>query len=190
MRGAAWAESSVYGAMSYLFARVRRTMDIDLAVLILRLALGPMLIAHGANKVFGPGGLKGTTGWFDSLGLRPAWVHARLAAAIEVGAGVLVTFGLLTGLAATAFVGLMVVAMLTDHRGKGYFVFKGGWEYVLLVAMAAVALAAGGPGRWSLDHALGLDLAGGWWPAVAAVGGVLAAFGLIVTSYRSPAKAS
>lgn len=164
-------------------------VDTDLAMLMLRLALGPMLVLHGANKVLGSGGLKGTQGWFESLGLRPAWLHARLAALTEIGAGLLVTLGLLTGLGAMAFVGLMVVAMLTDHRGKGYFVFKGGWEYVLLVAMAAVALAAGGPGRWSLDHALGLNLAGPWWALVAAVGGAVAGLALLVVSYR-PAKSA
>src|SRR5215207_3100579 len=131
-------------------------MDNDLGMLILRLALGPMLVAHGWNKAFGAGGLAGTTGWFAALGLRPAWLHARMASATEVVAGLMVTRGLLTGPAAAAFVGLMTVAALTDHRGKGYFVFKGGSEYVLLVAMAAVALAAAGPGAWSVDDALSL----------------------------------
>lgn len=162
-------------------------MDVDLAQLIIRLALGPMLVLHGANKVWGGGGLTGTAGWFESLGLRPAWLHARVAAVTEIAAGVLLTLGLLTGLAAAAFVGLMVVAMITDHRGKGYFVFKGGWEYVMLVAMVAVALAVGGPGTWSVDSALGLDLAGPLWGTVALAGGVVAALGLLALCYR-PAR--
>ncbi len=115
----------------------------------------------------------------------PGWLHARLAAGTEIVAGVLVTLGLLTGLAAMAFVGLMAVAALTDHRGKGYFVFKGGWEYVLLVAMAAVALAVVGPGGWSVDAAVGLDLAGAWWGLAAAVGGLVAAGGLLAV-FRRP----
>ena len=53
----------------------------DFASLALRAAIGPMLIAHGSNKVFGSGGLAGTTRWFEALGLRPAAVHARMAAA-------------------------------------------------------------------------------------------------------------
>src|SRR5690606_22388260 len=105
----------------------------DLGLLVLRLALGPMLVVHGWNKVKGAGGLAGTTGWFEALGLRPAALHARLAAVTEIAAGLLLTLGLLTGLASAAFVGLMAVAMLTDHRGKGYFVFKGGSEYVIVV---------------------------------------------------------
>ena len=156
--------------------------ELDVATLVLRLALGPMLVLHGLNKV--RGGLSGTAGWFESLGLRPGGLHARVAAATEIGAGVLVTLGLLTGLSATAFVGLMTVAALTDHRGKGYFIFKGGAEYGVLVAMVAVGLAVVGPGRWSLDSALGLDLAGLGWGAVALVGGLAAAAALLATSYR------
>ncbi|MET0767513.1 MAG: DoxX family protein [Aeromicrobium sp.] len=158
--------------------------ELDLGLLVLRLALGPMLIVHGWNKVFGAGGLAGTEGWFASLGLRPAWLHARIAPVNEIGAGLLMTLGLLTGLAATAFVGLMLVATFTDHRGKGYFVFKGGWEYTVLIAMVAVAIAALGPGEWSLDHALGLDLAGTVWAVAALAGGAAAAGVLMLTSYR------
>ncbi|MFT4265266.1 MAG: DoxX family protein [Nocardioides sp.] len=160
------------------------TTDLDLGLAILRLALGPMLMLHGWNKVAGPGGLGGTAGWFESLGLRPGAVHARLAAGTELLAGALLTLGALTGLACAAFVGLMSVASLTDHRGKGYFIFKGGSEYVLLVGMAALGIAALGPGRWSLDHALGLDLAGSWWALFALVAGGLTAAGLLLGARR------
>lgn len=162
-------------------------MDTDLAMAAVRLALGPMLFLHGWNKLAGTGGLSGTTGWFESLGLRPARLHAGLAAGTETAAGLLVTLGLLTGLAATAYVGLMFVATLTDHRGKGYFVFKGGCEYTVLVGVVAVALAAAGPGAWSLDNLLGLDLAGAPWALFAAVAGVAAGGGLLATSYRPKA---
>ena len=165
-------------------------MDLDLSLLLLRLALGPMLVAHGANKIFGSGGLAGTTSWFSSLGLRPARLHARMAAVTELTAGTLLTLGLLTPVACAAFVGLMAVATMTDHRGKGYFVFKGGCEYTLLVATAAVALAISGPGSWSVDHALGLsDLAGAWWGLGAALVGLGAAAALLVAAYRPTATA-
>lgn len=165
-------------------------MDLDLGMLLIRLALGPMLVVHGCNKVFGAGGLAGTAGWFESLGLRPGWLHARVAAATEIVAGVLLTLGLATGPVCAAFVGLMLVAALTDHRGKGYFIFKGGWEYVALVALVAVGAASTGPGAWSLDHALGLDLSGAWWSLAAALAGVVAASGLLLVAYRpEPARA-
>ena len=160
---------------------------LDLAMLLIRLAIGPMLFAHGYNKVFGAGGLTGTAGWFESLGLKPGWLHARIAAGTEMAIGIAITIGLLTGLSAAGVVGLMVVAMLTDHRGKGYFVFKGGWEYVLFVALVAVALASAGPGQWSVDNALNLCLFGVNWAIIAAVLGTGAAFLMLATSYR-PAK--
>jgi putative oxidoreductase len=85
--------------------------------------------------------------------------------------------------ACAAFVGLMTVAGLTDHRGKGFMVFKGGWEYVALVGAVAVALALLGPGRWSLDAQLGLKLYGiGWGLAVLLVGVV--AGGATVLAFR------
>ncbi|MFL6024184.1 MAG: DoxX family protein [Marmoricola sp.] len=159
-------------------------MELDLGILLIRLALGPMLIVHGLNKVLGPGGLAGTTGWFASLGLRPAWLHARFAAVTEIAAGLLLTVGLLTGPVTAAFVGLMVVAWRTDHRGKGYFVFKGGAEYVVLVAVVAVGIAAVGPGGWSLDALLDWDLAGPVWALAAGLGGLAAAGLLLAACYR------
>src|ERR1700683_1145184 len=103
--------------------------DRDMAALTLRLAIGPMLLAHGYNKVYGSGGLEGTTRWFEGLGLQPGWVHPRMAAATGLGAGTLITLGALDPLPSAAVVGLMVTATRTDHRGKGFFIFKGGWEY-------------------------------------------------------------
>jgi putative oxidoreductase len=159
--------------------------DRDLAALALRLSIGPMLIAHGTNKVMGAGGLEGTTGWFDSLGLQPAWLHARLAAATEIGAGTLMTLGVADPLPSAAVIGLMATAAATDHRGKGFFVFKGGWEYTAIVAAASVALAALGSGRWSLG---GLGnrrrRRGGKAAAFAAAFGVLNAAGLLAATYR------
>ncbi|HET9692437.1 MAG TPA: DoxX family protein [Acidimicrobiales bacterium] len=154
------------------------------ASLLLRLALGPTLAYHGWNKVAGPGGLKGTTGWFEALGLRPAAVHARMAAATELGAGVALTVGVASPLPEAAAIGLMAVAARTDHRGKGFFVFKGGWEYTAVVAAAATALAALGPGAASVDHLVGRD-GGTVKRAVGALGlGVGSAAALLAASYR------
>jgi len=165
-------------------------MDIDLGLLVLRLAIGPMLVVHGWNKIFGSGGIAGTTGWFEHLGLRPAWLQARVAAALEIGAGALMTIGFLTGPTAAAFVALMTVAACTDHRGKGYFVFKGGWEYTLLVAMVAVGIAATGPGEYSVDASTGFDTSGTWWAVIAGLGGVIAALGMLAVSYKPTSSTS
>ena len=161
----------------------------DFAALVLRAAIGPMLIAHGTNKVFGAGGLEGTTGWFDSLGLQPAHVHARMAAATEIGAGALITLGAGNPLPSAAVVGLMATAAATDHRGKGFFVFKGGWEYTAVVAAAATALAGLGNGRWSLDRLLRRKHRSGAGSALgAAILGVASAAALLAASYRPKEK--
>ncbi|MFI6338984.1 DoxX family protein [Streptomyces sp. NPDC050535] len=156
----------------------------DAAALALRGVLGPMLFAHGWNKVAGPGGLEGTTGWFESLGLRPAAVHARLAAGTEMAAGAGLVLGLANPLPAAAAVGLMVVAARTDHRGKGFFVFKGGWEYTGVVAGAAVALATLGHGRFSLDGLLGRRSEGPAQAVLAGTLGAIAAAGMLKACYR------
>ncbi|MCW2607976.1 MAG: DoxX family protein [Frankiales bacterium] len=153
--------------------------EVDGAALLLRAFLGLMLLAHGLNKVSGAGGLSGTAGWFESLGLRPGMLHARAAAGTEIVAGALLTLGLLTPLAVAAFVGLMVVAALTDHRGKGFFVFKGGSEYVAVVAVGALVVALLGPGEVSLDAALDLDRGGWGWALGALVLGGLGALGFL-----------
>ncbi|MEU1180795.1 DoxX family protein [Streptomyces sp. NPDC005820] len=156
----------------------------DAAALVLRATLGPMLFAHGWNKVAGPGGLEATTGWFEALGLRPAAVHARMAAGTEMAAGVGIALGTAGPLPAAAAVGLMTVAARTDHRGKGFFVFKGGWEYVGVVGGAAVALAALGHGRYSLDGLLHRERAGAGAALLAAGLGTASAAALLAACYR------
>jgi len=157
---------------------------------MIRLAVGPMLVAHGYNKVFGSGGLEGTERWFSSLGFEPAKVHARLAAATEISTGTLITLGAGNPLPSASLIGLMAVAAQTDHKGKGFFVFKGGWEYTMVLAAVAAALAALGNGRFSVDHVLGRRTRGVKAAFTAAVIGLANAQGLMAASYRpKPADA-
>ena len=137
-----------------------------LALLALRFALGSMIIAHGCNKFFGGGRITGTTGWFASIGMRHARLNAYLAATTEVGCGTLLLLGLATPVAAGALMALMIVAIVTVHWRIGYFVFRPGQgiEYCLTIAIVAGVIGALGPGRWSLDHALG------WWSYTAVAG--------------------
>jgi putative oxidoreductase len=154
--------------------------SLSTALLLIRLALGLMLITHGSNKIFGSGGIDGTSQWFEALGLRPGHFHAWLAATTEIGGGALMCIGLLFPVPCAAFVGLMVVAALTDHRGKGFFVFKGGWEYAGVVAAIAAALGITGAGRWSLDYATGSQRHGLGWGSVALAVGVVAGVGTVM----------
>jgi putative oxidoreductase len=153
-------------------------------VLLMRLALGCMLAAHGVNKVLGSGGIAGTARWFEALGLYPGKVHAWVAALTEIGAGVLMSLGLFFPGACAAFVGLMTVATLTDHKGKGFFVFNGGWEYTVLVAAVATACAFIGAGRWSLDWAFGIPFSGVGWGVAVLITGCVAGVGMVVLFRR------
>lgn len=132
----------------------------DTILLMLRLIVGLTMAFHGWNHAFGPTGVAGTEHWFDSLGLRPGLLHAWMSVATEVGCGVAFAVGFLTPLAAGGLLGAMVVAGVIEHRSHGFFVFRGGYEYVLMIAVVVTATAVGGGGYASLDHAVGLDFGG------------------------------
>jgi putative oxidoreductase len=165
--------------------------QLNLGLLVLRLAFGISMALHGYNKLTGPGGLTGTTGWFQSIGMRwPRW-QARLAAGTEVGAGLLFAAGLLTPLAAAGFIGLMIVAIVVAHWKNGYFIFRpgSGWEYCGAIIAVAFAVATMGAGEWSLDHAFDIDWSGWSGALVAAIVGVGGALLQLGVSYRPPAPA-
>lgn len=163
--------------------------QLNLGLLILRLVLGLFLAYHGYNKVFGKGGLAGTAQWFGSIGMKWPKLQARLAAATEIGAGVMLAAGLLTPLAAAGVIGVMVVAIYTSHLKVGFFVFlpNQGWEYCATIALGALAVGTMGPGEWSLDNAIDFSISG-WGPlAVTAGVGLIGAILQLSTSFR-PAK--
>ena len=136
-------------------------MDVfDVAMMLIRLAVGIVMIAHGANHWLGGEGIAGTARWFSGLGLRNGVLQARLSVITEIGAGILVVVGLLTPLACAAVIAVMLVAGLLAHRLNGFFVFREGYEYVLVLATLALALALLGPGAISIDGAAGFDFYG------------------------------
>ncbi len=134
-------------------------MFADLGLLALRVALGVVFLGHGAQKAvgaFGGPGFEGATGFIGSLGFRPARLWTALAVGGELAAGALFILGLLTPLAGLLAIATMLVAIFKVHGQKGFFVQNGGYEYNLVLAVAALALAAIGPGALSLDHVLHL----------------------------------
>lgn len=159
----------------------------SVGLLFVRIAVGVALAAHGWNKFFGGGRIPGTAAWFDSMGMKPnGRIHAILAASAELGCGVLFALGFLTPFAAAGFVGLMLVAGWTVHRPNGFFSVKNGWELNGLFATIAIGIAMIGPGRYSLDWAVGLDFVFKPWLAVAiaVVLGLGSGIGLLVTAWR------
>lgn len=161
----------------------------DFSLLVFRVALGLTLAAHGQQKFFAGGRIAGTARWFDGMGMKPGRFHALTAASTEVGAGLLLTTGLLTPMAAAAFVGLMFVAGWTVHRPNGFFSVRSGWEFNFILAISAVCVAGIGPGKWSLDRLFGIDdtLSGWLGLAIATVLGLGASISLLAAFYRPPA---
>ncbi len=159
-------------------------------MLLLRVSFGLTMAAHGYAKVFQGGKLDGTAGWFDSIGMKPGKVHARLAAGTEILAGLGLAVGLLTSFSAAGFVALMIVAGWVVHRDNGFFIVKSGWEYNFILAVAAVGFAMLGPGEWSLDDAFGIADDMDQWTGlvIAGAGGVAAGIGQLALFYRPPAS--
>jgi putative oxidoreductase len=140
--------------------------------LLIRVVLGAIMAAHGAQKLFGwfgGPGLAGTEGWLQSVGFRPARLHAVVVGLAEFGGGALLALGLLTPLGAAAVAGVMFVAIATVHWSNGFFNSSGGYEFNLLIAATAIALAITGPGEISIDHLAGWTLSGIEW-GLAALG--------------------
>jgi putative oxidoreductase len=158
--------------------------------LLLRLAVGGFFFGHGTQKLFGwfgGGGLEGTGGFFESnLGLRPGRRHALAAGVAEAGGGTLLALGLATPLAAAALTGVMVTAIRKVHWTNGPWVTNGGYEYNAVLIAAVAALVEAGPGDFSLDEELGLDLAGPAWTVAALAGGALGSLAATATSAPAP----
>lgn len=162
----------------------------DAGLLILRVVVGLVVAAHGAQKLFGwfgGHGLRGTAGWLESLGFRPGQVHASLTGLAEFGGGLLLALGFLTPLGAAAVIGVMAVAIAAVHASNGFFNTNGGFEFNLTLMAAAVALAFTGPGGWSIDYALDLDLFGTGWGAGALGLAIVASIAALGSRQEPPA---
>ena len=165
----------------------------NLSMLVLRVVLGVVFLAHGINHVFRGGKIPGTARWFESLGMKPGILHAWLASLTELAAGLGLVVGLLTPLAAGAIFGVLAVALITNHRKAGFFVFRRpteGWEYLMNLLAACVAIGCVGPGRWSLDNAVGFHPGGCWGLGIVLVIGLGGTVSLLAVFWRPPAPAT
>lgn len=120
-----------------------------IAPFILRLATGLIFAMHGWQKL--TGGVAGVAGFLGGLGFPAPEVLAVLLIAAELGGGILLILGLFTHWVSKILAFVALVALLTVHVTKGFFVNEGGFEFILLIFAAAVSLAITGPGRWALD---------------------------------------
>lgn len=158
---------------------------IDIALLILRVWAGIVMIAHGINH---GRNLDGTANWFASVGFRSPRLNAQLSFLNEIAIGIALVAGFLTPIAAAGLAATMLVAFWSIHRFAGFFVFHRpdeGYEYVATLAVVALVIAIVGPGGFSIDHAVGIDLAGGLGAVIYGLG-ILAAFVQLAVFWRRP----
>jgi putative oxidoreductase len=155
----------------------------DIGLLLLRLVVGLTIAAHGTQKLFGwfgGPGLDGTGRFLATIGFPTGRRSALIAGLGEVCGGVFLAFGLLTPAAAALLLSVMLVAAVTVHMKNGFFVQNGGYEYTLVLGIAALTVAFAGPGSLSLDALLGHRLSGAFWGIAALfVGACGAAISLI-----------
>jgi putative oxidoreductase len=133
------------------------TSNAGIAALALRVPVGIIFAAHGAQKLFGwfgGYGLDGTGGWMDSIGLSPGIVMAFLAGAAEFFGGIALILGLLTRPAALSLVIAMLVAIFAVHFQNGLFMSNNGYEFGLALLAASVSLMFSGAGKASVDSML------------------------------------
>ena len=130
---------------------------LNLALLAARVWVGIVMFAHGWRHVKALQSGPGMANWLESLGLRNGPLQAQLLTWTEIAVGPVLILGLATPLAYGGVASLMLVAFVTNHRDKGFFITARpteGWEYVMTLAVLSICLAAVSPGEWSLDDAL------------------------------------
>jgi putative oxidoreductase len=134
---------------------------VSVGLLVLRVVLGVIFAAHGAQKLFGSfggPGLRGTAGSHGQLGIKPPFLMAVVAGLAEFVGGIMIAVGFLTPLAAVALILTMAVAVFTVHLKNGFFNMNGGYEFNLALAAMALTLLITGAGALSLDAVLGIVL--------------------------------
>ncbi len=160
----------------------------DLSLLAARTVLGGSIASHGAQKMFGAfngTGIEGSAQFLGSLGFQPAERYARMTACAELTLGTLIALGALGPVGPAMLLSVMITAIETVHRPKGYFNDKGGFEMNTMYILVAMLLATEGYGSLSFDALVGLDektnSSLGW---LGLLGGVTAA--LLILGQRTP----
>lgn len=163
---------------------------IDGALLVARVWVGAVMLAHGWRHLKSVRSGPGMANWFESLGLKPGKLHAWNVTLTELAVGPALVLGLLTPAAYGGTAAIVLVALVTNHRKNGFWSNNPGegWEYTATLAVLSLALGTLGPGSWSLDDAFGLsfpfdpsDAAG-----IATILGILGTVVFLLTFWRPP----
>jgi putative oxidoreductase len=127
-------------------------LNLDVALLVLRLALAAVLLYHGLPKVMNFGA---TVGGFQSMHIPAPSLTAAFAVLSEVIGGILILLGIAVDLAGLLVIIDMLGAIVTVHWANGFDFTKGGWEHPFTVLAMALALALAGPGGYSVGRSRG-----------------------------------
>jgi putative oxidoreductase len=128
----------------------------DLGLLLLRLGLATMMLAHGYQKFVLQGnlGFTATQAGFAQLGVPFPRVSGILIIVLELAGGVAMVFGLFTVVVGICYAAAMATAIFYVHLANGFFVTQNGYELAGLTGVVALVLAVSGAGRISLDRAI------------------------------------
>ena len=167
-------------------------MSYDLAILLVRIILGLAIAAHGAQKLFGwfgGYGIKGTGGWFESMGYRPGTFFATASGLSETLGGILIFLGLLGPAGPMLVIATMLVAIFSVHYKNGFWQSNNGWELNSMYIAASIAVAFAAPGAYAVDtyapSLLALHTAAYAWIAVGLA--IVGAFGNLMMRRPVPA---
>src|SRR5437764_3702750 len=129
---------------------------LNVALLAARVWVGVVMFAHGWRHVKALQSGPGMANWLGSIGLRNGRLQAQLLTWSEIAVGPVLAVGFVTPAAYGSVASLMLVAFVTNHRDKSFFITARpteGWEYVMTLAVLSIVLGTVGLGRWALDYA-------------------------------------
>jgi putative oxidoreductase len=160
----------------------------EVGLFVIHAVIGSFVAAHGSQKLFGilgGYGLEGTGQYLEGFGLRPGKLFAFAAGSAELVGGLALAAGFFMPGAATLIAATMLVAARTDHAGKGFWIYNGGYEYALTNALVVIGLAVNGAGEWSVDNAIGWDVAGVAWGLGSLGAALIGAAGVLALRART-----
>lgn len=166
-------------------------VELDIAMLVLRVAIGAIFVAHGLQKLLGWWGGPGWAGWkgfIAYMGLKPPLFWASISLIAELGGGVAIILGLLVPLAAAALVAQTITLLIKVHWPNGFWTPAGGIEFPIALLAGAFAVQVLGPGSWALDAYLPAEVL--YQPSVSwVILGVAVAGALVASFWPKPPAA-
>lgn len=132
---------------------MRKGVNPELGMAILRIVLAVVFISHGAHKLF-VGGVGPTADFFSSLGIPMAGLSAWFITFLEFGGGIALLLGWMTSAFSVLLIAHMLTGIVLVHSSEGWFVVgpgTGGVEFSLVLVAGLLALVLVGPGAGALD---------------------------------------